>query len=66
FEINFQTGLTYCHDIAFHFNPRMDSVVRNTCRNGTWDGNYIETPGGPFVKGGAFDIIMVIKPECYE
>ncbi|XP_053333631.1 stonustoxin subunit alpha-like [Clarias gariepinus] len=66
FEINFQTGKEYLHDIAFHFNPRMNSVVRNSCSNGTWDSNHIETPGGPFVKGGAFDIIMVIKPECYE
>ncbi|XP_060754280.1 verrucotoxin subunit beta-like [Neoarius graeffei] len=65
FEINLQTGLKYLHDIALHFNPRMHSVVLNSCRNGTWE-NYIETPGGPFVKGGAFDIIMVIKPEGYE
>ncbi|XP_034158235.2 cytolytic toxin-alpha [Pangasianodon hypophthalmus] len=62
FKINLQTGPK---DIALHFNPRMNSVVLNSCRNGTWE-NYIETPGGPFVKGGAFDIIMAIKEEGYE
>ncbi|XP_053085716.1 cytolytic toxin-alpha [Pangasianodon hypophthalmus] len=62
FKINLQTG---SKDIAFHFNPRMNSVVLNSCRNGTWE-NYIEIPGGPFVKGGAFDIIMVINPGGYE
>ncbi|KAF4075338.1 hypothetical protein AMELA_G00233300 [Ameiurus melas] len=68
FDINLQTGLKYLHDIALHFNPRLysNSVVCNSCRDGKWDGNYIETPGGPFVKGGAFDIIMVVKPEGYE
>ncbi|KAF4075278.1 hypothetical protein AMELA_G00232620 [Ameiurus melas] len=68
FEINLQTGPQYLHDIALHFNPRLNSnsVVCNSCRDGRWDENYIETPGGPFVKGGAFDIIMVVKPEGYE
>ncbi|KAF5909296.1 verrucotoxin subunit beta-like, partial [Clarias magur] len=66
FEINFQTGPRYLHDIAFHFKPCMHSVLCNTCRNGKWDRNYTEIRGGPFVKGGAFDIIVVIKTECYE
>ncbi|KAB5513306.1 hypothetical protein PHYPO_G00249450 [Pangasianodon hypophthalmus] len=62
FQIDLQTGPK---DIALHFNPRMHSVVLNSCRNGTWETEvYIQ--GGPFVKGGAFDIIMVIKPEGYE
>ncbi|MCJ8748057.1 hypothetical protein PDJAM_G00160570 [Pangasius djambal] len=67
FEINLQTGPKYLHDIALHFNPRMYSysVALNSCRNGRWE-HHIETPGGPFIKGGAFDIIMVIKPEGYE
>ncbi|XP_047658995.1 uncharacterized protein LOC113663839 isoform X3 [Tachysurus fulvidraco] len=62
FAINLQTG----SETAFHFNPRMSSVVLNSHRNGTWDQNWVETPGGPFVCGAAFDIIMVVKPECYE
>ncbi|XP_047659001.1 neoverrucotoxin subunit beta-like [Tachysurus fulvidraco] len=66
FEINFQTSPTYEDDIAFHFSPRISSVVLNTRRNGTWDQNWVETPGGPFVCGAAFDIIMVVKSECYE
>ncbi|KAF4075339.1 hypothetical protein AMELA_G00233320 [Ameiurus melas] len=51
------TGPSYLYDIALHFNPRLNSncVIRNS-----------ETPGGPFVKGGAFDIIIVVKPEGYE
>ncbi|XP_060717027.1 cytolytic toxin-alpha-like [Tachysurus vachellii] len=66
FEINLKTGLSDQDDIAFHFNPRMSSVVLNSRRNGTWDKNLVETPGGPFVCGAVFDIIVVIKPECYE
>ncbi|XP_060717025.1 cytolytic toxin-alpha-like isoform X2 [Tachysurus vachellii] len=66
FSINLKTGLSDEDDIAFHFNPRMSSVVINSRRNGTWDQNWVETPGGPFVCGAVFDIIVVIKPECYE
>ncbi|XP_053532314.1 cytolytic toxin-alpha [Ictalurus punctatus] len=64
FEINLQTKEKY---IALHFNPRLDSnsVVRNSHRNGSWEREEV-TPGGPFVKGGAFDIIMVVKPKGYE
>ncbi|KAK2818122.1 hypothetical protein Q7C36_022055 [Tachysurus vachellii] len=66
FSINLKTGLSDEDDIAFHFNPRMSSVVLNSRRNGTWDQNWVETPGGPIVCGAVFDIIVVIKPECYE
>uniref|UniRef100_A0A3B4CVP6 Galectin n=1 Tax=Pygocentrus nattereri TaxID=42514 RepID=A0A3B4CVP6_PYGNA len=61
FTINLKTGQTDRDDIAFHFNPRVGtpSVVRNTFRNGQWQ-NQEETSGGPFVKGGAFDLFMVI------
>ncbi|XP_017313557.1 cytolytic toxin-alpha [Ictalurus punctatus] len=64
FEINLQTEQKY---IALHFNPRLysNSVVRNSHRNGSWEREEV-TPRGPFVKGGAFDIIMVVKPEGYE
>ncbi|KAB5523552.1 hypothetical protein PHYPO_G00153830 [Pangasianodon hypophthalmus] len=62
FQIDLQTGPK---DIALHFNPRMHSVVLNSCRNGRWE-LQVDIQGGPFVKGGAFDIIMVIKPEGYE
>ncbi|XP_017576081.1 stonustoxin subunit beta-like [Pygocentrus nattereri] len=67
FTINLKTGQTDRDDIAFHFNPRVGtpSVVRNTFRNGQWQ-NQEETSGGPFVKGGAFDLFMVVKPEGYE
>ncbi|KAI5109588.1 verrucotoxin subunit beta-like [Silurus meridionalis] len=43
----------------------MDSVVLNSYTMGKWD-NYLDRPGGPFVRGGAFDIIMVVNPENYE
>ncbi|XP_027035076.2 neoverrucotoxin subunit beta-like [Tachysurus fulvidraco] len=66
FEINFKTGLSDRDDIAFCFNPRISRVVFNSRRNWTWDKNRVETPGSPFVCGAAFEIIMVINPECYE
>uniref|UniRef100_A0AAR2K727 Galectin n=1 Tax=Pygocentrus nattereri TaxID=42514 RepID=A0AAR2K727_PYGNA len=67
FTINLKTGQRSVDDIAFHFNPRVGtpSVVRNTFRNGQWQ-NAEETSGGPFVRGGAFDLFMVVKPEGYE
>uniref|UniRef100_A0AAR2JLP1 Galectin n=1 Tax=Pygocentrus nattereri TaxID=42514 RepID=A0AAR2JLP1_PYGNA len=57
FTINLKTGQRSVDDIAFHFNPRVGtpSVVRNTFRNGQWQ-NAEETSGGPFVRGGAFDL----------
>lgn len=64
FQINLKTGLSDNQDNAFHFNPRMNAVVLNSYRNGGYEKE--ETHRCPFVKGGAFDIIMVIKPECYE
>lgn len=53
------------NDIAFHFNPRNNAVVYDSCRNGTWEKN-IENPGGPFVKGGAFDVLYFINSTGYE
>ncbi|KAK3529735.1 hypothetical protein QTP86_000844 [Hemibagrus guttatus] len=53
------------HDIALYFKQGKDSVVFNSCRDGTWE-HEEKAPGDPFVQGGAFDIIVVIKPECYE
>ncbi|KAI5629137.1 hypothetical protein C0J50_8036, partial [Silurus asotus] len=64
FAIDLLTGANH-HDIAFHFNPRMHSVVLNSYRNRTWDSSD-ERKGGPFVKGGAFDMIMFVKQEDYE
>ncbi|KAI5629134.1 hypothetical protein C0J50_8033, partial [Silurus asotus] len=64
FEINLHTGANN-QDVAFHFNPRMHSVVLDSCTNGKW-GQQLEKPGGPFIRGGAFDIIMVVNPENYE
>ncbi|XP_058237139.1 uncharacterized protein LOC131347201 isoform X2 [Hemibagrus wyckioides] len=65
FAINLQTGSEYLHDIAFHFNPRVDYVALNSCRNGAWEQEE-GAPGVKFIGGGTFDVIMVIKPECYE
>ncbi|XP_053333638.1 cytolytic toxin-alpha-like [Clarias gariepinus] len=63
FAIDFQIDLK---NIAFHFNPRMQpkSVVLNSHREGKWHNE--EKHECPFVKGGAFDIIVGIKQECYE
>ncbi|XP_036416241.1 stonustoxin subunit beta-like [Colossoma macropomum] len=67
FIINLKTGQRDGDDIAFHFNPRIGtpSVVRDSFRSGRWE-NPEETSGGPFVKGGGFDLFMVVKPEGYE
>ncbi|GAA6078127.1 neoverrucotoxin subunit beta-like [Tachysurus ichikawai] len=66
FSIDLKAGLSDQHDIAFHFNPCIYSVVLKSRWNGTWEQNWVETSGGPFVCGAAFDIFMVINPECYE
>ncbi|XP_047659008.1 galectin-4-like [Tachysurus fulvidraco] len=65
FEITLQTAPKNPHDIALQLKQNMDSVVLNSCKNGTW-GNEEKARRGPFVGGAAFDIIMVIKPECYK
>ncbi|XP_060717036.1 galectin-related protein-like [Tachysurus vachellii] len=67
FEINLQTGPKNPHDIALQLKRSRDStdVVLNSCKYGTW-GNEEKAPGGPFVGGAPFDIIMVIKPKCYK
>ncbi|GAA6088620.1 cytolytic toxin-alpha-like [Tachysurus ichikawai] len=67
FEINLQTGVKNPHDIALQLKQSKNStdVVLNSCKNGTW-GKEENAPEDPFVGGAAFDIIMVIKPECYE
>ncbi|XP_027035082.2 neoverrucotoxin subunit beta-like isoform X2 [Tachysurus fulvidraco] len=65
FEINLQTGLKNPHDIALQLKRSKDSVVLNSCMNGTWE-NEEKAPEGPFVGGAAFDIIIFIKPKRYE
>ncbi|KAF5909283.1 verrucotoxin subunit beta-like, partial [Clarias magur] len=62
FAINLRT---VNDDIAFHFNLCPDCMAFNSCRNGTWE-NPETASKDPFAKGGAFDIFMVVKPECYE
>ncbi|KAL6481777.1 hypothetical protein MHYP_G00098570 [Metynnis hypsauchen] len=54
-------------DMVFHLNPRVGTpcVVHDSFRNGQWE-HPESTPGGPLVKGGAFDLFMVVKPEGYE
>ncbi|XP_047659635.1 neoverrucotoxin subunit beta-like [Tachysurus fulvidraco] len=58
-------GPNYLHDIAFHFNPCMDCVVLNSCRNGKWENEELPQ-ADTFVQEAAFDIIMVINQECYK
>ncbi|KAK3548353.1 hypothetical protein QTP70_010714 [Hemibagrus guttatus] len=66
FEINFQTGQGTSNDIAFHFNPRIDSYTAlNSCKNGSW-GKEESAPDKPFAKGAAFQIIIAIKSDVYE
>ncbi|KAG7315928.1 hypothetical protein KOW79_020794 [Hemibagrus wyckioides] len=61
----FAINLMADNDIAFHFNPRKNAVVYDSCRNGTWE-KSIENPGGPFVNGGACDILYFINSTGYE
>ncbi|KAF5909293.1 neoverrucotoxin subunit beta-like, partial [Clarias magur] len=64
FAIDMQTRLDSLVELAFHFRCRMESMCLTSLRNETWDNE--ECLACPFTKGGAFDVIMVIKPECYE
>ncbi|XP_060754950.1 verrucotoxin subunit beta-like [Neoarius graeffei] len=65
-SINLQTGVESGYDIALHISLRLPStIVLNTCNNGVWQKEeYIQS--NPFVKGGAFDIFIITKPEGYE
>ncbi|CAM4585312.1 unnamed protein product [Leuciscus chuanchicus] len=66
FSINFKTGPTDKHDIAFHFNPRMGSkVVMNSLTNGKW-GAEESVSDNPFKKGEDFEMFFVIKSEGYQ
>ncbi|KAG7315941.1 hypothetical protein KOW79_020807 [Hemibagrus wyckioides] len=65
FEINLQTGPKYLHDIALQLKQDKDSVVLNSREKETW-GNEEKAQVDPFVRGAAFDIIMLIKPKCYK
>ncbi|KAK3510722.1 hypothetical protein QTP70_015973 [Hemibagrus guttatus] len=65
FEIDLQTGPTDLHDIALHLKRDKGNVVLNSRKKETW-GDEESAPTGPFDEGAAFDIIVVIKPECYE
>ncbi|XP_058244525.1 uncharacterized protein LOC131352419 [Hemibagrus wyckioides] len=65
FEINFKTGPSHGDDIAFHFNPRINSFVYLTSfRNGSWDKREI-TPEIPFSRGTALNMFIVINSEGY-
>ncbi|XP_048024995.1 galectin-4-like [Megalobrama amblycephala] len=66
FRINFKTGPTDKHDIAFHFASRMGSNVgMNSSRNGEWEGEE-SVSDNPFKKGQAFEMFIVIKSEGYQ
>ncbi|XP_077087032.1 uncharacterized protein LOC143738852 [Siphateles boraxobius] len=66
FRIDFKTGTTDKHDIAFHFNPRMNrKVAMNSFRNGRWEAEE-SVSDNPFKKGEAFEMFTIIKPEGYQ
>ncbi|XP_046693712.1 verrucotoxin subunit beta-like [Silurus meridionalis] len=65
FEITFVTSLRYGYDNALHFSAREDHIVLNSSRDGAW-GNEELINWCPFVKGAAFDIFVLVKPEGYE
>ncbi|XP_056099960.1 galectin-4-like [Rhinichthys klamathensis goyatoka] len=66
FSINFKTGPTDKHDIAFHFNPRMGwKVAMNSSTNGKW-GAEESVSNNPFKKGEDFEMFFIIKSEGYQ
>nr|XP_055030209.1 galectin-4-like [Misgurnus anguillicaudatus] len=66
FSINFKTGRSDKDDIAFHFNPRYNSIVAlNSFKNGGWEAEE-SVPDNPFKMGQAFEMFIVIKPEGYQ
>lgn len=66
FVINFKTGSSETDDIALHFLPQMGSnVIMNSFRNGGWESEE-SLSDNPFIKGEAFETIIVIKSEGYQ
>ncbi|XP_060754949.1 cytolytic toxin-alpha-like [Neoarius graeffei] len=64
-SLNLQTGPRFGYDIALHISSCPNKLVLNTCENGVWQKEeYIQS--NPLVKGGAFDMFIVIKSEGYE
>ncbi|KAL8603608.1 hypothetical protein ACOMHN_005550 [Nucella lapillus] len=67
FSINLKCGEDSDSDFALHFNPRNDGdvVVRNTCRNGSWENEERDSPSFPFNNGQKFTVRIMTKPDCY-
>jgi len=67
--VNFVTGggPLESSDILLHLDTRFfsNNVVRNSFRNGNWEGE--ETGGGaaPIQKGGPFEIIILVHNDKF-
>jgi len=65
FQLNLETD---GGDVAMHFNPRfegMNSVIRNTCRSGSW-GSEEKHGHFPFHLGQPFEVIILIEEHQYK
>ncbi|XP_046721195.1 galectin-6-like [Silurus meridionalis] len=66
FEINFKTGPGDNDDVAYHFNPRIGKYVyMNSYVRKGWEEEECVSDK-PFIKGAAFQILIIIKTEGYE
>ncbi|XP_035239585.1 uncharacterized protein LOC118208806 isoform X1 [Anguilla anguilla] len=68
FSISLQCGEKDGSDIALHFSPQFEpsvAVVFNSFQGGAW-GEEEKVDEMPFVKGEAFELLLVITPEGYQ
>lgn len=55
------------HDLAFHFNPRLNEnvIVRNTYQNGQW-GEEEREGGNSLRKGSNFTLTIICEDKGFE
>ncbi|KAF7379139.1 tectonin beta-propeller repeat-containing protein isoform X1 [Vespula maculifrons] len=62
-----QKGITDCHDVALHFNPRLKEnlIIRNTYQSGQW-GDEERNGGSPLKPGSDFILNIVCEERGYR
>ncbi|TSL75315.1 Galectin-4 [Bagarius yarrelli] len=66
FIVNLKVGVFEGDDIAFHYNVGIgDATTLNSVYDGRWQTKEC-VPAKPFIRGGAFQMIIVVKSEGYE
>ena len=73
FSINLQNGPgDQAHNIPLHFSVRFDDpysgtvVVRNNKRGGGWGNEERDAPHFPFIKGNAFEILVLVEHHEFK